>query len=171
MPQLISEPFPTRDIWEPPPAVLQVRVLWPGSWCTGRKCPPHLQVPYTLPLRFSRGTDINEERIFFRREETSTDYFVCVFITYKRYRVFIKYCVYSLKLCDFSELCQFCCSAGVPPAWCVYTHWHRAKTEKYQSPEYFKILGKNTIFNEHPAAPIALEHLLPCCFTCLKRNL
>ena len=66
------------------------------------------------------------------------------------YRVFIKYCVFSLKFCDFSELCQFCCSAGVLPAWCVYTHWHRGKTEKGQSPEYFKIFGKNTIFNEHP---------------------
>ena len=60
----------------------------------------------------------------------------------KRYRVFIKYCVFSLKFCDFSELCQFCCSAGVLPAWCVYTHWHRGKTEKGQSPEYFKIWEK-----------------------------
>ena len=62
-------------------------------------------------------------------------------------QVFIKYCVFSLKCCDFSELCQFCCCAGVLPAWCVYTHGHRRKTEKDQSPEYFKILGKNTIFN------------------------
>jgi len=38
------------------------------------------------------------------------------------YRVFIKNCVFSFKFCDFSELCQFCCSAGVIPAWCVYTH-------------------------------------------------
>ena len=30
------------------------------------------------------------------------------------YRAFIKYCVFFLKCCDFSELCQFCCSAGVP---------------------------------------------------------
>ena len=44
------------------------------------------------------------------------------------YRVFIKYCVFSLKFCDFSELCQFCCSTGVLPAWCVYTHWHQGKT-------------------------------------------
>ena len=35
------------------------------------------------------------------------------------YRVFIKYCVFSLKFCDFSELC---CSADVLPAGCVYTH-------------------------------------------------
>ena len=35
--------------------------------------------------------------------------------------VLIKYCVISLKFCDFFELCQFCCSAGVLPAWCVYT--------------------------------------------------
>ena len=46
-----------------------------------------------------------------------------------KYRVFIKYCVFSLKCCDFYELCQFCSSAGV----------HRGKAEKYQSPEYFKI--------------------------------
>ena len=69
---------------------------------------------------------------------------------FRTYRVFIKYCVFSLKCCDFSELCQFCCSAGVLPAWFVYTHWHRGKKEKGQSPEYLKIFGKNTIFNEHP---------------------
>ena len=39
-----------------------------------------------------------------------------------RYRVFIKYCVFSLKFCDYSELCHFCCSAGVLPACSVYTH-------------------------------------------------
>ena len=32
------------------------------------------------------------------------------------YRVFIKNCVFSLEFCDFSELCQFCCSAGFLPA-------------------------------------------------------
>ena len=31
-------------------------------------------------------------------------------------RVFIKYCVFSWQFCDFSELCQFCCSAGFLPA-------------------------------------------------------
>ena len=67
-----------------------------------------------------------------------------------RYRVFIKYCVFSSNFCDFSELCQFRCSAGVLPAWCVYTHWHQGKTEKGKSPEYSKIFGKNTIFNDHP---------------------
>ena len=39
-----------------------------------------------------------------------------------KYRVFIKYCDFILNFCDSSELCQFCCSAGVLPAWCVYTH-------------------------------------------------
>ena len=67
--------------------------------------------------------------------------------------MFIKYCVFFLKFCEFSELCQICCSAGVLPAWCVYTRWHRGKTEKDQSPDYSKIFGKNTIFNEHPVAP------------------
>ena len=66
--------------------------------------------------------------------------------------MFIKYCVFSLRCCDFSELCLFCCSTGVLPACCVYTHWHRGKTEKGQSQEYFKIFGKNTIFNEHPVS-------------------
>ena len=40
------------------------------------------------------------------------------------YRVFIKYCVFSLKFCDFSELYQFCCSAGVLsylPGLCTHT--------------------------------------------------
>ena len=44
-------------------------------------------------------------------------------------RVFIKYCLFYLKFCDFSELCQFCCSDGFLPAWWVYTHWHRGNTE------------------------------------------
>ena len=68
--------------------------------------------------------------------------------------MFIKYCVFSLKFCDFPELCSFCCSASVLPAWCVYTHWHQGKTLKDQSPEYSKIFGKNTIFNEHPVLPV-----------------
>ena len=33
----------------------------------------------------------------------------------------IKYCVFSLRFCDSSELCEFCFSAGFLPAWCVYT--------------------------------------------------
>ena len=75
------------------------------------------------------------------------------------YRVFIKYCVFSLKFCDFSELCQFSCSAGVLPAWYVYTHWHQGKTEKGQSSEYSKIFEKNTIFNEHPVHTWAISSL------------
>ena len=48
--------------------------------------------------------------------------------TFRNYRVFIKYCVFSLNFCDFSKLCQFCCSAGVLPAWCVYTPYTERKT-------------------------------------------
>ena len=44
--------------------------------------------------------------------------------------------VFFLK---FSELCQFCCSADVLPAWRVYTRWHRAKTG---SGKYIKIFEK-----------------------------
>ena len=58
--------------------------------------------------------------------------------------------------CDFSELYQFCCSAGALPSWCVYTHWHQGKTEIDQSPEYSKIFRKNTIFNEHPVHPFSV---------------
>ena len=72
------------------------------------------------------------------------------------YRVFIKYCVFSLKCCDLSELCQFCCTAGFLPAWCVYTQWHRGKTEKGQSPEYFKNSEKKT--------PYVMNTLLCCLF-------
>ena len=56
------------------------------------------------------------------------------------YRVFIKYCVIFLKCWNLSQLCQFCCSAGVliPAWWCVYTHLHREKTE---SGKYIKIFS------------------------------
>ena len=64
------------------------------------------------------------------------------------YRVFIKFCVFSLHFFDFSELCQFCCSAGFLPGWCVYKHWHRRKTES----KIFLKIRKNTIFNEHPVS-------------------
>ena len=62
---------------------------------------------------------------------------------YCKYRVFIKYCVFSLKFCDFSELCQSGCSAGFLPAGRVYTH---TDTEKGQSPGYFKIFGEKKIY-------------------------
>ena len=65
------------------------------------------------------------------------------------YRVFIKYCVFSLKCCDFSELCQSCCSAGVRPAiWRpkrkVYTVHTISDThrEKPQSGIYLRICKK-----------------------------
>ena len=56
---------------------------------------------------------------------------------HKIYKVFIKHCDFSLKCCDFSELCQFCCSAGVLPAIsgpsmkCT----HQGKTERGKSTE------------------------------------
>ena len=64
----------------------------------------------------------------------------------------------------------------------MYIHWHRGKTEKDQSPEYYKIFRKNTIFNEHPVYksryqtffPIQISHLLPgrsiCDAKCIKKN-
>ena len=59
---------------------------------------------------------------------------------------------FSLKFCEFSELCQFCCSAGVLPAWCVYTHTDtKGKQRKASSVRnILKSLEKNTIFNQHP---------------------
>ena len=69
----------------------------------------------------------------------------------KIYRVFIKYCVFSLKFCDFSELCQFCCSACVLPAWCVYTHWtpreNRVRNilKSLEKTQYLM----NTLYNRH----------------------
>ena len=83
------------------------------------------------------------------------------------YRVFIKYCVFSLKC---SELYQFCCRAGVLPAWCVYTDWHRGKTEKGQSPEYIlKFSKKTTIFNEHSVlAVVECSHASDSLFLAIK---
>ena len=63
---------------------------------------------------------------------------------------------FVLEFCDFSELC---CSAGVVPAWCVYTHRHQGKTEKDQSSEYSKkSLEKtqyltNTLYNHYFLQP------------------
>ena len=52
---------------------------------------------------------------------------------------------FSLKCCDFSVLCPFCCIAGDWPV-IVYTHWHRGETERGQSPEYiFKSSKKHNI--------------------------
>ena len=53
-----------------------------------------------------RRSDIGQRRI----DNVS---FVCHVTSYK---VFIKYCVFSLKFCDFSEFCRFCCRADVLPA-------------------------------------------------------
>ena len=48
--------------------------------------------------------------------------------------------VFFLNICDFSwtlpVLVQRWCST------CLYTHWHREKTERWMSPEYFKIFEK-----------------------------
>ena len=62
--------------------------------------------------------------------------------------VFIKYRVFLLKCCDFSEL--FCCSAGVLPA--IKWSQHKVYTPRKNQvrPEfgiYFKIFEKNTIYN------------------------
>ena len=68
------------------------------------------------------------------------------------YRVFIKYCVFSLKFCDFSELCQFCCSTGVLPAWCVYST-HTDTEGKQRKASVWNIIKSseiNPIFIEHP---------------------
>ena len=47
---------------------------------------------------------------------TPTNPFICLsiktLICITRYRVLIRYCGFSLKFCDFSELCQFCCTKG-----------------------------------------------------------
>ena len=45
----------------------------------------------------------------------------------------------------FFYLCQFCCSAGVLPAWPVYTHCHREKTE---SRIYIKILNEHPVYKQ-----------------------
>ena len=49
---------------------------------------------------------------------------------------------------------------------CVYTYWHKRKTERGQCPENFKIFGKNTISNEHPVENICLIYMFRRQFYC-----
>ena len=50
---------------------------------------------------------------------------------------------FSLKFWTFLNSASSAASAGLLPALCVNTR-HRGRTEKGQSPEYFKISGKKT---------------------------
>ena len=60
-----------------------------------------------------------------------------------RYRVFIKYCVFSFKFCDFLNSASSAAAlVFYLPGVCTHTD-----IERKQSPEN---LRKNTIFNEHP---------------------
>ena len=62
------------------------------------------------------------------------------------------FCLKMLWFFWFLPVLRF--SAGVLPAWCVYTHWHRGKTDKRKESGIFQNLRKkNTIFNENPVAP------------------
>ena len=57
------------------------------------------------------------------------------------YKVFIKYRIFFFKCWNFSELCQFCCSAVILPA-----IW-RSRVRN---------IFKNTIFNEQPVGATML---------------
>ena len=57
------------------------------------------------------------------------------------YRVFIKYFEIFLNSVSIAAALVF---------YLLGVCTHRGKTEKGQSPKYFKIFGKNTIFNEQP---------------------
>ena len=66
------------------------------------------------------------------------------------YRVFIKYCVFSLKCCDFSEPCQSCCTVGFYlPGLCTHTETEGKHQRKSRVQNILKSSEKNTIFNEH----------------------
>ena len=60
----------------------------------------------------------------------------------KTYRVFIEYCVFFLKILLFFWTLPVLLQRWFLPVWCVYTHWHRGKTEKGHSSEYLKIFEK-----------------------------
>ena len=76
-------------------------------------------------LSLNIGRCINTQRYITTTKKTDWSYLVVspflyvefnLYVSIKQicmYRLFIKYCVFSIKFCDFSELCQFCCSAGV----------------------------------------------------------
>ena len=73
---------------------------------------------------------------FFFRSLKDISHLTAFLLSTITYRVLIKYCVFCdiVKFFDISEVCQFCRSTGFLPAWCVYTHRRRGKTEKGQSP-------------------------------------
>ena len=64
----------------------------------------------------------------------------------------IKYCVFSSKCCDFSELCQFCCNALVfyLPGACTHIDAEGKQRKVRVRNIYFKKSEKNTIYNEQP---------------------
>ena len=64
------------------------------------------------------------------------------------YRVFIKYCVFSLKFWIFLNSASSAASAGFP---CICTHTDiEGEQRKARVRNILKSSGKNTIFNEHP---------------------
>ena len=81
------------------------------------------------------------------------------------YRVFSKHYAFFLKTLWFSELCQFCCSAGVLPAWCVYTHTDtEGKRRKTRGQNILKSLKKtqylmNTLY-KHVTMTISVISIL-----------
>ena len=60
------------------------------------------------------------------------------------YRVSIYYWFF-LKFLWFSKLCYFCCSAGVLPTWCVYTHWYWGKRERQKSGIFWNLRKKHPV--------------------------
>ena len=59
---------------------------------------------------------------------------------------------FSLKCCDFSELCKLCCKRWGLTCHCVHTHTptSRGKLREARVRNIFLNLGKHTIFSEHP---------------------
>ena len=83
---------------------------------------------------------------------STIQYHFC-FIIHIIYRVFIKYCVFP-KILKYSGLWLF---SVFPRCQCVYTHQagrtpRCSRTGRVQ--KNYKILRKNTIFNEHPVCSL-----------------
>ena len=74
------------------------------------------------------------------------DQLMIQFLKKDRYRVFIKHCVFSLKFCDFSELCSSAAALVLYlPGVCKHIDTPRENRERPES-KYSKIFGKTKYF-------------------------
>ena len=110
--------------------------------------------PFLLPSHGCALHTINIYSVFTYRTSSTCNTFWKY--THGTNLVFIKYCVFSFKCCNFSELCQFCCSAGVLTP--------RENRERPEFGIYLKSSDKKTQYLKNTLYKTYLQHwaAAPC---------